>query len=561
MYDILEIKCPYCNAEIRLDISREPWKENVNEIITVPLSVKLGQYNSNPNGVWEEISSLKGGLANEVVGLWNRTVGILRYPGKKIHIYYKELKCANKTCSAPFDAFISISSGRAIETAWPHLTGKVGKDGIYSHWPVRRRFEKFLELFHMPIWGESIITIIFCSFLAVLALIPHGRLNALNQPLIQDAILKIICSILVGFMITALRAMGQSLRKSRKPLLELIQVSSINGFTFWHNYMLARFTGVDLNADKSINAKKNRTGFPIVLTQADVLGGIPSVIFLLIMWVFVYLPGTNGISIAVVIDLIFWIFIAYFTGIAGWISMNFSVFMNENISLLPMKLTPLNGFLNIEPIKKIITLSLSIYIPIALLPILFMGAEFILPSQLLILERLLLPWFFISFAMALFLLGVGDRAMIIFGLAYVVMFSILTLFSPGLPTISSDRIIQVLFSLFWAALLAYQLHRAFTPIQQVLTRNKNEFIHALDMQLVDLTQKINSGASEIPKSEQDLLADAERILKLRDIAIKAKTSILNLPSALSIMSPILSSIIFPVLLDYINRTISGLFTP
>jgi hypothetical protein len=226
-----------------------------------------------------------------------------------------------------------------------------------------------------------------------------------------------------------------------------------------------------------------------------------------------------------------------------------------------MKLTPLNGFSNIEPVRKMILLSLIAFVPIALLPLFQIGAEFYLPTQALTLEKWLIPWFIVTFALALLIIGIGDRSIFIFGIVFVIILSILGFNTQISNNIISERILQIVFGLFWTFLLAYQLYRAFAPLQKVLIEKKNSFVHVLDLRLVELTEKAGGSLSDKSNPSEDVMVTIERTLKIRGVALKARTSIISLSSVLSIFSPVLSSFAFPILLGLITNLISSLILP
>jgi hypothetical protein len=421
-------------------------------------------------------------------------------------------------------------------------------------WPVYRSFEKHLAALRLPFWGEVISITTGLFLIAFISLIPSFLSKQSQSRIIESMLLYISTAVLVGFMMAGLRHFGKYLRSSRDLVGDLLEVKNKNSFIFWSNFMIARFAGAALRKDYSLEKPKGGT-VSSRFTQAALIGGIPSVIILLISWLFIYIPSLSEINFSIFLELMFWIVAAYFTGTTAWICLNFSVFMVENISLLPMKLSPLNNYSNVEPIRKIIILSLFSFLPVALLPLILVGGGIVLHSQMQLLELLLIPWLLTVFAFALFILSIADKMMLIFGLSYsCILFSTILVYKNVLRFPSELFVLQIIFGVFWTLLLTYQLVRAFSPMQKVLEKNKSNFMHSLDLQLVASTKMMEERS--VKKSmDEEIATEIERVVRIREIASKAKTSIMNLPSLASVLSPLFSSILFPITLDLFNRLI------
>lgn len=538
----LLVLCPYCSIENVFDISNQKWKNSIQEIATSMLAVRLGQHTSSyfSEQEWVEIGSIKDKISLNIMEIFNRTVGILRYPGKNIKLIWREPVCAN--CQTPFDVFINITPRVTIDKIWPHLTGLGIHNNKFEYYPVRRTFEKILDVLGQSFWGEAVFVFISAFLFVLFSFLPDYWIDkSLSRDVLADTfILRLSSAILFSFMVITLRVLGQKIRNSRDSLLGLINVSDMNSYVFWQNYMVARFAGADLNMAKP----------KIKLTQAALLGGLPSVAIFIITLLFNYL---NTISREFLTELIFWLPIVYFTGITAWISMNFSVFMTENISKLSMKLTPLNEYSNVKPVRELIVISLIVFLPVAFLPISFVGARFIFQSQSFLIDGLLLPWFIFTFAIELLILSVADRAALFFGATFVVIVSLLSMTPVTVLGFSSSMILQIAFGIYWSLLVLYQLIRAFLPVRLILEKNKRDFICSIDIQLIELSKKL--GTMKIGARNAGFSEEIERLLRIKQVALKAKTSIINFPSVISVLSPVFSSFLFPLLLDLAINTI------
>lgn len=541
----LLVLCPYCGTKNVFDISNQKWKGSVQEVVTSMLAVKLGQHTSSyfSEQEWVEIGSAKGKLSLSIMEFFNRTVGILRYPGKDVKLVWNEPVCAR--CHKPFDIFINITPGFTISKIWPHLTGLNVHNNKFQYYPVRRTFEKILDMWGLSIYGEAVFILILAFLFVLISFLPYywNDVSLIRNVLVETFILRLSCATVFSFMVITLRMLGKKIRSSRDSLLGLIDLLDINSYIFWQNYMVARFAGANLSLNKP----------NITLTQAALIGGLPSVIVFVIAMLFAYFNKTYSYVVA---ELLFWLPIVYFTGVTAWISMNFSVFMTENISKLPMKLTPLNEYSNVKPIKELIISSLVAFLPIAFVPILFVGARFIFQTQLFLIDNILLPWFVVTFTIEIFILSVADRKALFFGVFFVIVMSLLSVTPVDIVGLSSSNILQIVFGVYWSLLLLYQLTRAFLPLQFLLMENKRDFIYSIDMQLIDLSKKL--GEESRNKKSFGFSEEVERLLRIKEVAIKAKTSIINFPSFVSVISPIFSSFLFPLLLDFASKTIKNI---
>ena len=560
----LSISCPYCGNNVQTDLDSQIWAKNTSEILAVPLVERIGRLATTASWVSKGKDPRLGGL----LSIWNNTVGLLReYQVSDVNVMKRELRCDSLDCSSAFDCYVNLDPNHSFADFWPHLTGKLDKQGHFSNSGAKSSAEMLISI------GEKIgitpnsFVIILASFFCLITLFPYFLSHMQQYRFIDQAILRCSAILLVAIMVWTIKQTSEHIRSSFTALSDLLIISNHNSIQFWHNFTLGRVTGVSFPKEGRKTQSKQKKSIMhrffsrLTVSQASIVGGIPSVLIAIIIWSTNYLPHIGKINLTVILEFIFWIVVMYFTGISAWIGFNIGVFVLQNISSVPMKLTPLNGFDNLTPVKKIAKLSLQLVIPVVLLPLLFIVTLLTFPGLQDLIQLWLLPWVRAFLGLGLILIGLGDTGILILGIIYIGLLSFLSSISgtsliSGIAVGSDEWIGLGVFGVFLSVLLGYHISRAFVPLVRIVKEKKQETIDQLNRMLVsfsDELKQIDRNISNISDSEvsrrDSILHNIKDIIDLREKVISTNIDIFDIRTSIGVASPFISSVLLPFALD------------
>jgi hypothetical protein len=564
----LSVQCPYCRVQVQTDLEAQDWSKNAAEILTVPLMERLGRLASTT--AW--VSKGKDPRLGGILSIWNNTVGLLRGYQQDVHVMKREIRCDSQNCGAAFDCYVNLDPEHKFSDFWPHLTGKVDAAGQYSSSGAQSSAERLLT------FGENIgvnpnsFTIILGFGFCLLTLLPNILLDAQQSELLDQAILRFGVVLLVAMMLWTIKQTSEHIRDSLPSLRDLLIIPNHNSLQFWHNFALGRVTGVSFPKEgRKSHFIQPRTPFrkffsKFTISQAAVVGGIPSLLLATIIWATRYLPNIREVNLLVLSEFIFWIVITYFTGVSAWIGLNVGAFLLQNISFIPMKLTPFNGFDNLAPVKKIAKLSLQLVIPVALLPLLVVVSLLTLPSLQALIQLWLLPWIQILLGLGLILIGLADTGILILGIIYVGLLPLIssTAGDPSAGWILGSRAWVGLgaFGAFLSILLAYHLSRAFVPLARIVKEKKQETIDQLNRTLVSLSDDLRnlennlSHLSDFDTAQREaVLRNIKSITDLREKVISTRIDLFDIRTSIGVISPFLYSVVLPFVLEALKNRI------
>ncbi len=571
----LSVICPYCGKNVPTDLDKQTWASSATEILAVPLIERIGRLATTKSWASKGRDPRLGGI----LSIWNNTVGLLRGFKSEVKVMKRELTCASPDCKSSFDCYVNLDPQHSFSDFWPHLTGKTDKGGCFTQSEAKAGIEKLSGLGERIGISPNAFIVILVLVFGLFTFLPNVIFRSQQSSLTAEIIFRSSVLILIILMLWLNKNIAAHIRSSLSSLKDLFIITNQNGFHFWHNFTLGRVTGISfpkklvdtahIQGKSKIELDLSRT----TISQASAIGGLPCLILGLIIWIINYLPYLKGnFNLISIIDLLFWLVIMYITGVTAWIGFNVGVFVLQNMSLIPMRLTPLNNFDNLAPVKKIAELSLYLVIPVVLLPLLILVAPLILPGLSPLIQLWLLPWIRIALGMALLLIGVGDSGIFILGLIYVGLLSImpstLLLSLSNWPMKLNDWISLGVFGVFLSILVGYHLSRAFGPLKRLAETKKQEIVNELNRILTSLSDELaqldknSSLSNEVDHSSRDaLVQNIVRVIDLRAKVLSTRIDILGIRTGIGVVFPFISSILLPFALEVFKNGLSASIIP
>ena len=565
----LTVYCPYCGEKVPSDIESLSWSKDVAEILTVPILERVGRMATTTSWVSKKKDPRLFGLAS----VWNNTIGLLRGYHLDVNVMKREFRCVSPACNAPFDCYANLDPQHTFSDFWPHLTGKVDATGRFTGSGAKSFAEKIASLGSVFGINPNAFIIVMALIFWAVSLLAYWPFDFQQADFLGQAVLRGCAALLVAIMIRVIKLTSEHIRGSFESLRDLLIVPNPNSLQFWLNFTLGRVTGVSFPNQKGKRNYPQSTSLlrrifaDTTMPQAALVGGLPSLLIAIVLWRSNYLPTTSEITLGLIMELVFWLVIIYFTGVTAWIGFNIGVFCLQNIAAIPMKLTPINGFSNLAPLKRLVKLSLLLVIPVALLPLLFVIALLALPAMQDLTQLWLIPWIQLMLGICLIMIGMGDTGVLVLGLFYVVMITVLS----NIVGTSETRLILRanewvslgVFGMFLSILLGYHLRRASGPLTRIVNAKKAETVNRMNRILMSLSDELtqiddnlsNQGALDASRRDV-ILRDIKAAIELRDKVTSTRVDIWDIRVGFGVLSPFLSSIVLPWVLDYLINQLS-----
>ena len=137
------------------------------------------------------------------------------------------------------------------------------------------------------------------------------------------------------------------------------------GVTFWKNYIISRFVGVQRIGDDSESEKKSdrQAKFFPQATQSDIFAGGIALILALASWtadqnkshqfIDAINEGNLNLVLFFVFELIIWLTIIYFLSISIFLILSLTSYVLNGVRKIPMNITPYDNFSSAKPLKNI----------------------------------------------------------------------------------------------------------------------------------------------------------------------------------------------------------------
>lgn len=412
------LECPYCDAHFPVPLDAAMGDRPIRTLACMPYTRDIGRFD---DGKWTRIGS---DFFSSIVQ-WEQ-IGILRVPrGSGIEVWYRVAKCPE--CEALFDVYADYTAEQGVAEFWPHLFGTDGTGVIrsyYGHTATTALLARMTKLLSSPWPGAFLLALGLAFAGSVPHLIGWAAGGFAGQFLSPLRITLYALGILILAVLFVEFDRYVALMHSHSGFQELLDVRKADFTTFWKNFTLARFVGVQT------------PGKPPQVTQIDVLAGIPSAVILCCCW-FAFQLGQAGFStfdsfLAAIIcflcgyliasllcrrlalasiqstflpidgdrlkggiiglavwgvaslgrlglttswqalltslsDLLFWAVVAFYIGIGIHFAFNTSTYIMRGVSRLPMRLSPLRHFREMELLEAIGALSFAALAAVLLL--------------------------------------------------------------------------------------------------------------------------------------------------------------------------------------------------
>lgn len=542
MSNQIQVQCPYCGYKFNTNLPKR--MEVPREIDEFPYTRDVGRF--DPKSEEERFSpnewSLIGTDYFSFIGY--QWIGILRQVQGAV-VMYRVQYCPG--CDRMFDLFANYSPKLRLTDIWPHLympkQSSQHSIGRYKESSISIRLIRNLEKIVGSATFGTIILGLIVFFMGYSADFYFYK----NQPelLLIFALMRGIAALSVILVMTLSNRYVKFMQET-KEFLDLFKVLDPRGVNYWINYTLCRFVGA-----QEIGKRPHITQVDIVagglsitslsfiwaLTQyqiSGILGFFYCVMAVLISVVFpkilpaswkkiggwlmlvvlvalgilvLYLINPDHFSITTiffkVVDLIFWLIVAYFLGTMAWLAMNSVEYIIKGVTRIPMKLSPYDHYRELHPLQVIQRFSTSsmvviFFTVIAIVSILQIFSQTTMAevyqvgslslSWLLIWLRWVIAIFFAAIA-----IQVSPRLIVIValyaGFEFILPETPLSIFLFGLNLIVDFKLI--ILGLFLTALMVYQISTIRRLLQKLVDAARDEVVDNLSKQIARIQNHIN----------------------------------------------------------------------
>lgn len=431
----LSLCCPYCEHtfEIEAPILAEKWLKlgcltTPSEVECLPYTRDIGRFDPKNEQDW---LSAKGWsrLGPDFMRLIQyQRIGILRVLDAETVIMYRVQGCSK--CKNLFDVYANYTRERRFVDLWPHVFGTAPGDANEIHpywglsWPLWLVRKLGGWLGSNPLGCIAVgLTLFLLRYL--LWLLP-GRPQAIPTLLAYGIACLGITAILI------LTENYVRYLETTPDFQKLFLARRKRGVTYWRNFTLSRIVGVQT---------PGRLPRP---SQVDIITGGLSTLSILLAWLFLSLPGWQSTGWEAgqrIIDLLFWMAAAYFLGSGALLTKNQSIYVLKGIRKIPLSLSPLNDFEDLQPLRKIQasstwTILTLFFTALGLVSLLVISTNPSLPPDIVSVAHQMLwleVWLVLGLAIIFAALGIGGkmRSYLIVVSFYVILQAYI-LFSPSL---------------------------------------------------------------------------------------------------------------------------------
>ena len=321
----VESKCPFCKYKENVVQPLESEGE-INIFATPPTQVEA--IFDKDNSVWRP--GYKG-----MNYYWNQTFGISPIHEKNVRYWARTMEC--KQCGYTYEDYL-FEKGNNHKKMWPYLSNNTYPYNLLF-------FDRFINQPH-----GTFLAILMGFMLGLFALVP-AFISGEGHDLVSDASYLsalIIYSMLMGGIVYHLKNSKNIRSKWKAYLRELCGKSDDNkensddssdSWNFWYNFTEARFQGSNHKITQPVGA------------------GLFSVFLLFISLLIFSKNGIVGLTNsfgygATISVLIFYGIIAFFVGIAMWISLESTLIVIRTFSQFPLKINHLDQKSNFNEISK-----------------------------------------------------------------------------------------------------------------------------------------------------------------------------------------------------------------
>lgn len=269
------------------------------------------------------------------------------------------------------------------------------------------------------------------------------------------------------------------------------------------------------------------------------------------------------------VNLSFWMIVAYYSGVAMWLGLNSSGYVIRQVQRIPMTLDPLDQFRRLDPLGSVAHRSTQIILVILLgVLVIFVAFSFLAGQHQAITLQWLLAWISVGIAVLLISLGVVirfySRSVIEAAVVYLGLMSAVWL--TGLDTVVTvqpfDIVIDyriILTGLFLSYVIYVHTRAAYLPLKGIKVKHQDEMIKHYDELIAKLQKSISDLSSQEPdlnmlgqKTISNLCENMEHLVALRAKIREATTTSWLTANRISVLSPIISAVILPMLINWIS---------
>lgn len=625
------LECPYCDAKFKVTLETKSQGHSLRGIACMPYTRDIGRFD---DGQWRRVGA---DFFSNVLA-WEE-VGILRVPrGSDINVWYRVATCPQ--CERLFDSYADFSGDHGMDEFWPHLFGKDG-NGALRPYNGHTATTALLARLTGLISSSWVGAVLLALGLTIIALVPQviswalGGFAGTFLSTVSIAFHALGILVLTLLFVEFDRYVG--LMHRREGFYDLLDVRKRDHTTFWTNYTLARFVGVQSPG------KRPR------ITQVAVLAGIPSATALWLSWfafqlgqtgrdpvisfftaIVCFLSGyliaslvrrqspsdgmrsrffpVNGerlrggiIGLALWIaaallqltfmlswqtvltslsDLLFWTIVAFYVGIGIHFAFNTSTYVMRGVSHLPMRLSPLRHYRELESLERLGNLSFGALANVLLLLIPLIIA-FSVPWPDAIRHELdglwwVFLWADIGVALLFAVLGVAiSRGMLAASVSYLVVSYLLpamvgalvlpcqpasaqTLCTIQLPVLATRLLVGndtillypklLLLGVFLSLVVYVQVNGVnviLCGVKEVYRRREVDRLETKIEEIREMMLAWRPGDNDALFAQTDSLS---RLLELRDYVEGQSVEMSLTRRIVRIASPLLSTIVVPIML-------------
>jgi len=285
------------------------------------------------------------------------------------------------------------------------------------------------------------------------------------------------------------------------------------------------------------------------------------------VWFGIWLaPLANGEFLLLILfellELFTWLLIIYFLASAIFLSMSLTFYILNGIRKIPMNITPFDNFSTAKPLRILEAYSVNIMLVVFVLILIVLSA---LQIQSALPIQWLAAWFKWAVALLFVILGFGlGRSEYLVGA--LLYFSLLFVVSKLVLPVGGYHIDASLLTLgvFFTSLMAFHLQSASQFVTSLLAKAKTDTIRVQKDQLRLLyseLERLNNSISNENKAgkleslqaqRHSVLASIQSVIGIMDHVEKIEISKNLFRKIPEILTPVVSSIILPLLLDQVK---------
>jgi hypothetical protein len=364
----LQVECPYCGKEFAEEAPAVGGKKLREPPECLPYTRENGRIFHG--GEWSKLGSDFLPLL-----LWDKTIGILRIPRSGVDLRFKNSQCPN--CEEYFDVYANYTNAGIREMdmheMWGHLlgrkSGEVTPDDdvvAYEGETLTGKIFKWLSGLFENDWAAAFLMAlgVYLVFLAPLLWRNAPNLFGRNWSAVAtEDWMTLLLRAGGAVCLAVLLYLGYKyadFMHTETGFYELFKVTKRRGITFWKNFSLSRFVGV-----------QSGKGLPAI-SQATVIAGIPSALLLLLTWV-IWRIGPLTVDLG--FELGFWLVLSFYIGLSMWLALSTALYILNGVARIPMNLSPFDHFRNGQILEKILAFSTTTILIIFFLVIFLMFCQ------------------------------------------------------------------------------------------------------------------------------------------------------------------------------------------